>query len=113
MTTLYYLASPYNHPTQLRRHERYMANVKALADLLHSGKHIFSPIVHNHPVAVFRDLGRGWEFWKQYDELMLRKCDGLIVLRLEGWQESVGVQAEIKLAKELGLPIIYMDAVSP
>jgi hypothetical protein len=29
---------------------------------------------------------------------------------LDGWQESVGVQAEIRMARELGRPIGYLDA---
>ena len=32
----------------------------------------------------------------------------LMVLMLDGWVESVGVQAEIKIAKELGIPVQYI-----
>jgi hypothetical protein len=27
---------------------------------------------------------------------------------LDGWQESIGVQAEIRMAKELGKPVRYL-----
>jgi citrate lyase beta subunit len=34
--------------------------------------------------------------------------DGLIVLALDGWEESVGVQAEIEHARKLGLSVIIV-----
>ncbi|MBU1783170.1 DUF4406 domain-containing protein, partial [Patescibacteria group bacterium] len=36
-------------------------------------------------------------------------CYKLYVLKLDGWEESVGVQAEIKMAKELDLEIEYLN----
>lgn len=106
-----YLASPYNHTSEDVRRERYEANVRALADLLHAGKVTFSPIVHHHPVACLRDLGRGWNFWRDVDIQYLKRCDVLMVLTLDGWQESVGVTAEIEIAQTLGMPIQYMEPV--
>ena len=50
-----------------------------------------------------------WDFWQGYDTAILTNCEKVIVLRLPGWQESTGVQAEIKLATEMGLPIDYID----
>ncbi len=42
---------------------------------------------------------------------MLSICDRMIVLCQRGWKESVGVQAEIKLAEEFGMPIEYMEQI--
>lgn len=109
--SLYYLASPYNHESEDVRRERYEANVRALAELLHAGTVAFSPIVHHHPVVCLRDLGRGWDFWRKVDVEYLRRCDSLIILTLDGWRESVGVTAEIEIAQSLGLPIRYMEPV--
>lgn len=108
---MYYLASPYNHASAEVRQERYEAAVRALAELLHHGKITFSPIVHHHPVACLRDLGRGWDFWKKVDTEYLKRCDVLVVLTLDGWRESVGVRAEIEIAELLGMPIQYMEPV--
>jgi hypothetical protein len=33
----------------------------------------------------------------------------LIVLMLDGWEQSRGVNAEIALARELGLPVEYVN----
>ena len=109
---MYYLASPYNHESEGVRQKRYEANVRVLADLLHSGKITFSPIVHHHPVAVLRDLGRGFEFWRKVDVEYLKRCDVLIVLMLDGWQEAIGVKKEIDISQTLGMPIQNMEADS-
>ncbi len=35
----------------------------------------------------------------------LKRCDGLIVLTLPGWEKSGGVAAEIPVFKDQGLPV--------
>lgn len=75
-------------------------------------KHItvYSPIVHNHPIAVeVTSIPRNWEFWKNHRLDMLCGADALHVYRLAGWETSTGVQAEIAFAKSIGIPIIYID----
>ena len=71
---------------------------------------VFSPISHTHPIAAAGNLPVGWEFWKQYDLTFIEWCDELYVLMADGWRESTGVTAEIKLAKELGKPVRYLEA---
>jgi hypothetical protein len=68
----------------------------------------FSPICHTHPIAVLCKLPGDWEYWKQYDETMLSRCDEIWVLCLDGVEDSAGVNAEIALAKELGLDVWYI-----
>jgi hypothetical protein len=34
----------------------------------------------------------------------------LVVLMLSGWEDSAGVQAEIRIARELGKPVPYLAA---
>ncbi|MFK5165356.1 DUF1937 family protein, partial [Propionibacterium freudenreichii] len=56
------------------------------------------------------DLPTDWEFWAAYDEAILSSCISLIVLPLDGWQESKGVSAEINIARRMGLPVYrYVD----
>lgn len=40
---------------------------------------------------------------------MLQRCDALIILTLEGWRASQGVQAEIYFAEQLQLPIEHHE----
>jgi hypothetical protein len=78
------------------------------AALLRAGHLAISPIAHSH-VLVEHGLPTDWAFWERFDKNLLQRCDDLLVLTLPGWQESVGVQAEIRIAKELGKPIQYLD----
>ena len=73
-----------------------------------AGVYVFSPISHTHPIAEAGSLPTGWEFWEAYDNIMLSRCTKLIVLMLDGWKESKGVAAEIKIAEKLGIPIVYI-----
>ncbi|MBX3452499.1 MAG: DUF1937 family protein [Planctomycetaceae bacterium] len=38
----------------------------------------------------------------------MARCDEVVVLTLDGWRESAGVQAEIRIAGELGKPVRYL-----
>lgn len=68
---------------------------------------MFSPIVHGHAL-VDHGLPTNWPFWERFDREHLAQCDEVVVLMLEGWRESVGVAAEIRIAGELGKPVRYL-----
>jgi nucleoside 2-deoxyribosyltransferase len=102
-----YLASPYSHPDPAVREQRFHAACRAAVAMLHTGRVVFSPIAHSHPLAQ-HGLPGNWHFWEQYDRAFLERCDEVVVLMLDGWQESVGVQAEIRIARELGMPVRYL-----
>jgi hypothetical protein len=46
---------------------------------------------------------------KRRPQDMLRACGKLAVLMQDGWQVSVGVQAEIVIAREMGLPVEFIE----
>lgn len=108
---LVYLAVPYSHPEPAVREARFAAVNKVAADLMRQGLHVFSPISHTHPIAMAGELPLGWDFWEAFDRAYLSHCHKIIVLKLEGWDQSKGVTAELKIAKELGLEIEYLEAV--
>lgn len=103
-----YLASPYTHPDPRVRERRFQEACRVSASLLRAGVVVFSPIAHSHPIANY-GLPTSWEFWSQVDREYLARCDLLAILTIPGWRESTGVQAEIEIAKELGLRIIYIN----
>lgn len=72
------------------------------------GDVVYSPIAHNHPIAVRCKLPRGWNYWKKFDTEMLRASERMVVLRMQGWDKSKGIAAEIKIAKKLGIPVYYI-----
>lgn len=107
---LMYLASPYTHPDKSVKHDRFAAACSATAALMGKGQMVFSPIAHSHPLTA-HGAPSDWLFWKDFDRLILEACGVLGVLMLDGWKESVGVTAEIALAKSLDMPINYLNPV--
>lgn len=103
-----YLATPYNHPDPEVREGRFRAACTIAGYFLSHGVYVFSPIAHSHSIALARDLPHDWEFWRQYDRQMLSMCSELWVVEMDGWGESVGVAAEIEIARELGLPVKFV-----
>lgn len=105
---LTYLACPYSHPDPVVMAHRFDRVNRAAANLIEQGMVVYSPISHTHPIAVAGDLpDKSWAFWEQFDRAYLNLSHQLIVLCLPGWKESVGVAAEIKIAGELGIPVVY------
>lgn len=101
-----YLASPYSHPDPAIREARFYAACRATAELVRTGHAVFSPIVHGHPLVRF-GLPVDWSFWERHDRSYLERSNALVVLMLDGWQTSVGVVAEIAIARALGLPVAF------
>ena len=112
MSGFSYLASPYTHHSSLVREARFIAVCKAAAELMRSGKVIFSPIAHSHPIDLHFDRPESGDFWKNQDIQILRHASELIVLKLDGWIDSKGIQWEVHMAHELGIPVTYMEPVA-
>lgn len=107
-TEIEYLSIPYSHPDMLIRKNRFEVANKITADLMKQGRIIFSPISHCHPLTDY-GLPGAWDYWKKYNREFLKICKRLIIVKLDGWEESVGVTAELKIADEEGITIEYMD----
>lgn len=105
---LTYLAVPYSHPDRDVRLSRFKAANIAASLLMKRGDIVFSPISHTHPIAEEADLPKGWEFWEAFDRAYLEHSRKLVILCIDGWQESVGVNAEFVIARDAGLPIEFM-----
>lgn len=104
-----YIASPYSHKDHSVMDQRYESVAKFAAVCISLGHKVYSPIAHNHPLAKNYALPRGFDFWLEYDLHILKRCDELYVCKIDGWEESVGVQAEIKFAVENNIPITYFE----
>ncbi len=104
---LVYLASPYSDPDPVVRQARYDAACRAAAWLIRQGHLVFSPIAHTHGISRY-GLPGDWKFWERHDRRMLQCCDRLVVLTLDGWRQSRGVQAEVAIARKLGKPVGYL-----
>ncbi len=106
--TMIYLASPYSHPDAAVRQQRFEAACRVAAELIRRGHVVFSPIAHSHSIAQ-HGLPMDWGFWEAQDRRLLAACDELWVLKLDGWQHSRGVQAEIAIARALGKAVRFVS----
>jgi len=105
-----YLANPYTHSDPLVMAQRAEAVDRAAARLLKLGIMTYPPIALNCRWTNYeKDFPHTWSYWQNFDKNFLERCDGLIVLMLDGWDRSVGVKSEIEYAKELGMPIEYIS----
>ena len=102
-----YLGSPYTAREETVMAARYEANVDACATLMQMGYQVYSPIVHNHMLAIRRKLPRDWPFWQPRDLFSLRTCTHMVVLMLDGWDKSLGLGAEIDEARKEGIHLLY------
>jgi len=105
---LIYLASPYSHPDSAVLEERVRLVSIAAARMFEAGYNVFSPIAHTHTIAVNGGLAGHFDRWAAYDTLMIGLSERLAVLRLSGWAESKGGDAEIKLALKQSKPIDFI-----
>lgn len=111
LRVLTYLAGPYTHPNPNVELKRFNYLNRAAAELMRQGKMVFSPISHSHPIALAGILPTDWNYWKQFAEAYLSCSKEVIVLKLDGWKESTGVNAEIEIALAMKIPVTYMDPI--
>lgn len=104
-----YLAGPYSHDDQNIREQRFEALTKKAAQLMIDGHVVFSPITHGHTIAERHELPLSFEWWATQCLGMLNVAERLIILRLDGYVESIGVNAEIRHAEALGIKIEYVN----
>lgn len=105
-----YLAGPYNDVDPKVMEERFEALTKKASELINAGEVVYSPITHNHPIAIRYGLPRGWEYWQKFDSFFVRSASKVIVLMLPGWLNSVGVAAEVQLAVDNFIPVEFLES---
>jgi hypothetical protein len=101
-----YLAAPYSN---MPNKKLLMDNLcKVDARLMQDGIFTVSPLM-KHFILHHDDLPGDWNYWGNYSEVLLERCDCMIVVMFDGWKESIGVQEEIKLCRKNNIPIVYFD----
>ena len=107
-----YLCSPYTHPSAEVMCERFEQVCRTAGILMTQGDIVFSPVAHSHVIAELGKLRTDWDFWEVQDMSYLAEwATRLYVLALDGWEESVGVTAEIEMAlsKNVDIPVRVVD----
>ncbi|MGZ3843762.1 MAG: DUF1937 family protein [Bdellovibrio sp.] len=106
----FYISNPYNGSDE-QKSIRAQTAARVCGLLLKKGVHAWSPIVHNHAMmSTFNEfsLEERQTLMLEFDFSLLRGSSGMIVLEIEGWDTSFGVQAEINLCKTVSLPVKYL-----
>lgn len=114
-----YLGSPYTivgmeglteQAKANRRTRRFKQVCAKAAELMLAGEKVFCPIAHSHPIEVhgMNEVKSG-DFWLAQDFAILQFANKLTVFRMEGWELSDGLRREIAFAKELNIPVTYID----
>ncbi len=113
---LWYLASPYAHPTDWMKELRFRAAAR-IGGVLYARYriHTFGPIAHSHPLAMelasYREPNtpNSGSFWLPFDKPFQSRCDGLMVAELPGWQYSNGVGEEQAIFRAAQKPEINLE----
>lgn len=112
MKPLVYLASPYMHPSPKMRELRAQQAMEFYARLRAAGYIVYCPIAHSHEASEYM-AAHGLpvmdsEWWREENEAFLEHCDLLIVLCLDGWEQSKGVTREIEFAEKRGMRVLFL-----
>lgn len=108
MGKVYYLCSPYSHEDPAVRQKRFEEAQRCAYSLQERGFILVEPIGSNHYKSVTFNVSPSFTYWKKTCEALIDRTDGIVVLLMDGWQESKGVQAEIRYAKSLDKEVVYM-----
>jgi hypothetical protein len=105
-----YLACPYESiDPEIKKVRLNTANITA-GYLMSMGFTVFSPLSHSTTIQDHVSTDSSHEFWMKQDLPILRDCNAIFVLKLEGWKESKGVTREIEEAKKCNIPIIEIES---
>lgn len=107
----WYLSSPYaSHPAG-----GIMAAAMAIAEAarLHQrGVLVYSAIGHTHAMFEGCRIGVTDRHWEDFARAMMAPSAGVILLMLDGWEDSSFVARDIEIAESLGKPIVRMTVGS-
>lgn len=108
---LIYLASPYSHKDRQIEKFRYKEITRIAAKLHKKYPYAFIlPITQSHELKNWEpSLGGSFVKWRDRDLHFISKSDEVWVVLMEGWLESIGVQAEIEFAKECNIPVKHIN----
>jgi len=108
---LVYLATPYSldgKANAKERQKRYEQVTRCANILFRSGLNVYSPITMHHNILKHKPIKMTTRDWLQLDFEYLRHSIMLFVLKLDGWDKSLGLLSEVEYAKNLKIPICHI-----
>lgn len=104
-----YLAMPYGHPDPDVRNDRMEVFYDIAARLIKMGVYVVSPLLHIE-TCKRHDIPDNWTYWQAYSEVLLTKCDMMVVITVDGWNTSTGVLGELAFCRQYSIPVTYVDS---
>ena len=108
MSKKIFVASPFNG-TEAEKEERVSKLSLYCVELFNQGDCPFSALLMGLSFAKYGNLPTDTETWKVFSKTLLKGCDELHVLMLDGWDKSSGVAIEITKANSMGIEIKYIN----
>lgn len=109
----WYLGSPYSK-YEKGLDQAHIDVCKEAARYILAGIPVYSPIALSHPVAVHGDIDPlDHSIWIPADRPMMDAALGLVVLKMDGWEDSFGLKYEVRVFSDAGKPIIYAEVGEP
>ena len=102
-----YLATVYTqHPVSARA--AWEDSCREAAEYVRRGVPIFCPIAHGYGMSEIGGLKHyDHDFWMQYDVRFVDMCTALLVVMAEGWTNSQGIEAEIKMFMDRNKHVMF------
>lgn len=113
---LLYIASPLSHPEPAVMAWRREQARDFTGRLIQAGFRAFCPVVYTAEMQECCPELRSLEFdpeglfWYRFDLDFLRRANGLVLLRLPGWEGSAGMELERRWAEAWGMPVYEVDS---
>lgn len=104
-----YLALPYSHRSERVMVERAAISDFIFAELSKEGRVVYAPISSCHYIARTHGMPTDWRFWGLMGEEFVKASGRVLVIPLPGWEDSIGLTAEIEIAKENGIEVEFLD----
>lgn len=104
-----YIAAPYGDPHKPIIEYRIHKVEEYLAYLMFKGEHAISPLLMHHVLNKGFIIPDDFKFWGNYCLSLLKRCDKMIVLKLDGWVGSRGVGEEILFCNANDIPVEFRE----
>lgn len=98
-----YLATPYSDPSPHTRKLRYQAARAIAADIADRRIPVYCPILQWHSAAEFHNMPTDVDYWWQQNEPFLRLCHEAWFVKLDGYENSKGIQRELNYCMSQGI----------
>jgi hypothetical protein len=109
VSNLIFISSPYSHPDDNIREQNYEKVSQIVAEYVSNGVIAISPITYGHTLIKFKNMPNDWQFWNNFCLSLLKRCDELWVLKMDGWNNSKGIAEEIEFAIKNNIRVKYID----